>query len=93
MNRRVRRALASGKRKIEQRHANAVRENDGGPVLAGSNVRYEVAEKTRAIVEGGIGAIHRMVRKLKLPERIDAELKPRRALSTSRPRTRARSCA
>ncbi len=74
MNRRVRRALASGKRKIEQRHANAVHENAGGPVLAGSNIHYEVAEKSRAINEGGIGAIHRMARKLKLAERIDADL-------------------
>lgn len=74
MNRRVRRALSAGKRKIEQRHANAVRENDDGPVLSGSNVHYELAEKTRAIGEGGVGAIHRMVRKLKLPERIDDAL-------------------
>jgi hypothetical protein len=43
-------------------------------VLSGSNIRYEIAEKTHAIIEGGIGAIHRMVQKLKLPQRIDASL-------------------
>lgn len=74
MNRRVRRALASGKRTIEQRHVDAVRENEGGPVLSGSNIHYEIAQRTRAIIEGGIGAIHRMVQKLKLPQRIDAAL-------------------
>lgn len=74
MNRRVRRALAAGKRKIEQRHADAVKENDGGPVLSGSNIHYEIAQRTHAVCEGGIGAIHRMVRKLQLPERIDASL-------------------
>lgn len=74
MNRNLRRALASGKRKIEQRLGNAVRENEGGPVLTGLNIHYEVAGRTRAINEGGVGAIHRMVRKLRLPGRIDARL-------------------
>lgn len=74
MNRRVRRALAAGKRKIEQRHADAVHENNSGPVLSASNIRYEIAQRTHAVCEGGIGAIHRMVQKLKLPNRIDAAL-------------------
>jgi hypothetical protein len=51
-----------------------VRENDGAPVISASNIHYEIALKSRAIVEGGIGAVHRMVRRLKLAERIDAEL-------------------
>ena len=74
MKRNARRSLERGKKQIERRHANAVRENEGGPVLAGSNIQYEVAQRTHAIAEGGIGAIHRMVKKLGLPERIDAAL-------------------
>jgi hypothetical protein len=74
MSRRVRRALASGKRKIDRRNADGVHNNDGGPVLTAPNIHYEIAQKTRAIVEGGIGAMHRMVQKLGLATRIDEQL-------------------
>lgn len=74
MNRKVRRALAAGKQKINRRNAVGARESGAAPMLAGSNIRYEIAEKTRAIAEGGIGAIHRMVQKLKLPQRINEKL-------------------
>jgi hypothetical protein len=74
MNRRVRRALASEKSKIEKRNADGVHDNDGGPVLTAPNVHYEMAQRTRAIVEGGIGAMHRMVQKLGLAKRIDERL-------------------
>lgn len=71
MNRSIRRRLAAENRKIEKRLADAVEVNEGGPVLQGGNVRYELAEKTKAISYGGIGAIHKLVRKLGLPKRID----------------------
>ena len=74
MNRRVRRALASGKIKIEKRNADGVNDNDGGPVLTTPNIHYEMAQKTRAIAEGGIGVMHRMVQKLGLARRIDEKL-------------------
>jgi hypothetical protein len=48
-----------------------VRVNDGGPVLGGGNVRYELSEKAKAISVGGIGAIVRLVKKLGLAKRID----------------------
>jgi hypothetical protein len=28
------------------------------PMLAGRNIRYEMAQRTRAIAHGGIGAVH-----------------------------------
>jgi hypothetical protein len=71
----LRHKLEVEKRKIEDRLKSAVEYNGGGPVLAASNIHYDVAEKTRAIPHGGIGAIHRLVRRLELPQRIDAELK------------------
>jgi hypothetical protein len=74
VNRKIRRALDSEKRRIAKRQADAVQPNDGGPVLSGGNIQYELAEKTGAIVYGGIGAIHRMVKKLGLPKRIDDAL-------------------
>jgi len=75
MNRKIRRTIAAEKRKIERRLKQAVKVNEGGPVLAGSNIRYELAEKTKAIANGGIGAIHRMVNKTVLTRRIDDSVK------------------
>lgn len=43
-------------------------------MLNASNIHYEIAGRTRAIAEGGIGAVHRLVQKLGLAERIDAGL-------------------
>ena len=43
-------------------------------MMGAANVHYEMAEKTRAINCGGIGAIHLMVQKLGLPEDIDQRL-------------------
>ena len=40
-------------------------------MLSTSNICYEIAEKTKAIAHGGIGAIHRVVRRTGLATRID----------------------
>ncbi len=71
MNKKIRRTIAAKKRKIERRLDEAVEVNDGGPVLGATNIHYELADKTNAIAHGGIGAIHRMVRKSGLVDRID----------------------
>ena len=42
-----------------------------GPVLAGANIHYEVAERTHGIACGGIGLIHDMVQRLGLAEAIN----------------------
>ncbi len=44
------------------------------PVISASNIRYEVADKTRAITCGGIGAIHLLAQRLGLSEAIDQRL-------------------
>ena len=75
MKRKIRQRLDAEKRKIERRLANAVEINEGGPVLRGGNTRYELSTKTKAIICGGIGAIHQMVQKLRLPQRIDASVR------------------
>lgn len=41
------------------------------PMLAGTNLRYEMAARVQAIPCGGIGLIHELVRTLKLAESID----------------------
>ena len=65
---------AAGKRKIRRRLDRAVTAPSPQPVFTASNIHYDVADKTRAIPCGGIGAIHLMVWKLGLAEAIDERL-------------------
>jgi len=44
------------------------------PMMTASNIHYEMAEKTRAINCGGLGAVHLMVQKLGLRSEIDQRL-------------------
>jgi hypothetical protein len=47
---------------------------EGRPELTQQRPAYEIADRTRAIACGGIGAIHQLVRSLGLPEQIDERL-------------------
>lgn len=66
--------IQSEQRKIAQRLEQAIEVNGGGPTLAATNIHYELADKTRAIAHGGIGAVHRLVNKLGIAARIDKAL-------------------
>ena len=65
---------AAGKRKIRRRLDRPVTAPSLQPILTAANIHYDVADKTRAIPWGGIGAIHLMVRKLGLAQAIDERL-------------------
>ena len=65
---------AAGKRKIRQRLDRPVTAASPRPVLTGSNIHYDVADKTRAISCGVIGAIPPLVRRLGLAQAIDERL-------------------
>ncbi len=67
--------LRNRKRRI-QRRLDAKRRwsNQAEPIITARNIHYEMAEKSRAINCGGIGAIHLMVNKLGLREEIDSRL-------------------
>jgi hypothetical protein len=65
---------AAGKRKIRRRLDRPVTAPSPQPVFTASNIHYDVADKTRAIPCGGIGAIHLLVRKFGLAEAIDERL-------------------
>ena len=43
-------------------------------MMTAANIRYEIADRTRATAHGGIGAIHLLVRKLGLDQVINAHL-------------------
>ena len=65
---------AAGKRKIRQRLDRPVTSPSPLPVFTASNIHYDVADETRAIAPGGIGAVQLLVRKLGLAQAIDDRL-------------------
>ena len=75
MKRSIRRQLEREKRKITKRLkpliGGAEPRVDGRPELEGNGITYEMADKTRAVSCGGIGAIHRLVRHTGLQGAID----------------------
>lgn len=70
----IRRKLAAEKAKMLGRLEKAVDASGAAPMFSASNIHYEIAEKTSAIVHGGIGAIHLLVMKTGLAKRIDQRL-------------------
>jgi hypothetical protein len=74
VNATIRRQLAARKRRILRRIENKPGVEGQQPMMSASNIHYEIAEKTRAISPGGIGAIHLMARKIGLIDDIDRDL-------------------
>ena len=70
MNAKIRRKLVTRKRRIEKR-LDKTRLGDACPMISASNMRYEMADRTRAISAGGIGMIHQLVKQLQLDQRIN----------------------
>jgi Transposase DDE domain group 1 len=66
--------LAAGKRRIEQRLDKTNLSGSEQPMLTASNIHYEIADRTRGLAHGGIGAIHLLARKLGLMDAINAHL-------------------
>ena len=63
------------KRRIEHRLRPIEWEDQASPMLSATNLHYEVAEKTRGIDVGGIGAIHLLAKVVNLPSAINSRLK------------------
>ena len=74
MNASLHRQLNRRKRRILRRIENQPGVERHQPMLTASNIRYEIAEKVRAIAPGGIGAIHLLARRLGLVDDIDRDL-------------------
>ena len=75
MNTNDRRNLARRKRRIARRLDSDRRwAAQARPMLGASNIRYEVAERTRAVRAGGVGAIHMMLRRLGFIDAINDRL-------------------
>jgi hypothetical protein len=67
-------SLARDKRKLQKRLARKFWSDQPKPMFDASNIHYEMAERSRAIGFGGIGAIHTMVSRLGLDEAINRDL-------------------
>jgi hypothetical protein len=75
VNARIRKKLARRKRRIQNRLDKSDLHDCAKPMLTASNIQYEIGDRGRGIVYGGIGAIHLLVGKLGLAEAIDRRLR------------------
>ena len=70
----IRQRLINSKRRIQRRLDKKDLRGCSKPMMTASNIHYEIAERSRGIGVGGIGALHTLVRKLGLVEAIDRRL-------------------
>ena len=70
MNRSIQDRLRKSKRRILRRLEGS-REDQGKPMFAASNVRFELADKVSAVGVGGIGLMHQLAREIGLVDAID----------------------
>lgn len=66
--------LRNRKRRIERRLAPRYWKEQPEPMMRGSNMHYELSDKTSANSYGGLGALHAMVQRLGLVKEIDEHL-------------------
>ena len=74
MNPRIRQQIERRKRRIERRLDKHDNRGCDRPMMTASNIHYEIADRTQATANGGIGAVHLLVRKLGLDQAINAQL-------------------
>ena len=74
MNTRIQKQLRRRKRRIERRLDKNNNRGCEEPMLTARNIHYEIAERTRGVCAGGIGAVHQMACKIGLVDAIDRHL-------------------
>ena len=70
----IRRQLTNGKRRIARRLDKTDLRGCSQPMFTARNIHYEMADRTRAVSFGGIGAIHALARRIGLIDAIDNRL-------------------
>ncbi|MCP5000542.1 MAG: IS1380 family transposase [Hyphomicrobiales bacterium] len=70
MNKKIRNRLARRKRRIEKR-LDKTKFSGDGPMIAATNIHYELADRTQAVGAGGIGMMHQLVKRLELDKAIN----------------------
>jgi hypothetical protein len=74
VNPKIRAQLDTHKRRIERRLDKHDLRGMQHPMFTATNIRYEIADRTRGLSHGGIGAIHVLARQLGLIDAIDERL-------------------
>jgi hypothetical protein len=74
VNTKIRNKIEQCKRRIEQRLDKNRNQGCDRPIMTASNIQYEIADRTKATIAGGIGAVHLLVKKLELDQLIDQHL-------------------
>jgi DDE family transposase len=70
----IHRKLNNSKRRIQRRLDKTDLRGCSRPMMTASNIHYEIAERSRGMTVGGIGAIHTLVHHIGLSEAIDQRL-------------------
>ena len=74
MNKRIRQILKENKKKLQRRLRRKRYADQPKPMFKAGNITYRVSEKVGAVGYGGIGAIHTLVRRLKLDRLINQKV-------------------
>lgn len=71
----IRKRQKNAKRRIERRLRAIAWEEQAKPMLAAKNIQYEIAQRSRAVAVGGIGAMHLVAQRSGLVELIDRNVR------------------
>ena len=74
MNAKIYQQLANRKSRIERRLDKKRLGNLDHPMFTAANIHYEIADRTRGLAHGGIGAIHLLARRIGLVDAINEKL-------------------
>jgi hypothetical protein len=74
VNTKIRKQLERRKQRITRRLDKTDNRGCDRPIMTASNIHYQIADRTRATANGGIGAMHLLVRTLELDQAIDRHL-------------------
>lgn len=74
MKARIAKIVRKRKRKLQKRLAKTSQPAQPGPMLNPGPIEYDVADRNAGMVYGGIGAVHLLIKQLKLDEAINARL-------------------
>jgi hypothetical protein len=74
VNAKIHQQLVDRKRRIERRLGNKRLDNLDQPMFTAANIHYEIADRTRGLAHGGIGAMHLLARRVGLIDAINEKL-------------------
>ena len=74
MNAKIRHQLARRKRRIARRLDKSKLPRGDRPMFTASNIHYEISDRQRGLVHGGIGAMHLLAQRIGLIDAIDRRL-------------------